>query len=111
MQAIEDVGILAMLMKHFCKPTLQSEFNLDKMDQVVAQYEKLRIPRTTAMLASSQALGDLMLKRAKANWFEVWLTEMDIWLKVKRYGTLPVMWSGSKYEYKEEVSKAIKAKL
>ncbi|KAJ3250711.1 hypothetical protein HK103_003265 [Boothiomyces macroporosus] len=112
MMAIEDAGILSHLIKKFCKPTVDAPFDFSKLKQVATLYEELRIPRTTMMLASSKALGEMQLARStKTNIFEVWMKEMGIWLDVKRYGTLPIMFQGAGYDYDVEVEKKIKSKL
>jgi salicylate hydroxylase len=105
--AIEDVGILALLIQKLCKPTLASPFNINNFDQVVRVYETLRLPRTTAMLAASKSLGDMQLSRGNSAWYEVWQKEIDIQEKVKEHGTLPIMFSGARYNYEIEVEKAL----
>lgn len=109
--AIEDVGILSLLIQRLCKPSALSPFNFQNLGKVSRLYEQLRIPRTTAMLAASQSLGDMQMARAGASssWFETWKREMSIWLNVKRHGTLPIMFSGSGYDYKSEVDKIVPA--
>ncbi len=107
--AIEDVGILSLLIQRLCKPSASSPFAFQNLDKVSRLYEQLRLPRTTAMLAASQSLGDMQMARAgkSASWFESWQREMSIWLNVKRHGTLPIMFSGSGYDYKSEVDKVV----
>jgi salicylate hydroxylase len=110
--AIEDVGILSLLIQKLCKPSAQSNFNISKFDKVVEIYEKLRLPRTTAMLAASKSLGDMQLSRGNSAWYEVWQKEQNIQEQVKEHGTLPIMFSGARYNYQDEVEKElISAKL
>lgn len=104
MMAIEDVGILSLLLQKLCKPSQTTPFNYTNLGKVAHLYEQLRIPRTTAMLAASQSLGDMQLARGNASsWFEGWRKEISIWFNVQRYGTLPVMFQGSGYDYVEAV--------
>ena len=103
--AIEDVGILANIIQRLCKPTSNSGFIYEKLNNVARLYEQLRIPRTTAMLAASQSLGDMQLARSKSSRFETWRMEMSIWMNVKRYGTLPIMFQGSGYDYLTDIEK------
>ncbi|KAJ3370707.1 hypothetical protein HDU91_006004 [Kappamyces sp. JEL0680] len=116
MMAIEDVGILSELIRRLCKPSPQAKFERSQLKRVALLYEKIRIPRTTAMLAASQALGDMQLARGSAgSWFQGWMKEMDIWINVKRFGTLPTMFFGSRFDYLAEVDQLLeetpKAKL
>lgn len=96
-----------------CKPTKESLFNFTKLDQVAQLYENLRIPRTSQMLAASQALGDMQLSRGQSSWIVSKMKELSIWINVQRYGTLPIMFQGAGYNYSQEVMKALepKAKL
>jgi hypothetical protein len=111
--AIEDVGILSLLLKKLCMPSKSLDFNSKNLDKVAGLYERLRIPRTSAMLAASQSLGDMQLARGQADWLSSKAKEFSIWLNVKRYGTLPIMFSGAGYRYDEEVLKLLepRAKL
>lgn len=102
--AIEDVGILSELIQKFCKPSILSPFSFSGLSKVATIYEKLRLPRTTGMLLASQSLGDMQLARGNSSRFEIWKKETKIWLDVKRYGTLPIMFSGSGYDYKLAVA-------
>lgn len=114
MMAIEDAGILLMLLKHYCgQLALDSEpkepkFMDENFDKAVAMYQLMRLPRTTEMLKRSQQLGDLQLARASApSLLQKFKNEFFIKLNVFRHGTLPTMWFGSGFDYKSEVTKAI----
>lgn len=107
--AIEDAGILSLLVQRFCKPTPTSALNLAGLDLVSSVYEKIRLPRTTMMLAASSSLGEMQLSRSNsANWFSTMLKEFEIKAKVALFGTLPIMLNGSGYDYKVEVEKELK---
>lgn len=101
MMALEDAGILALLLKKHCVTT-EGTFRMDEISNVFALYEKIRIPRTTTILSASKSLGAMQQKRADSPFYN-WRYEWSIWLKVKRYGTLPVMFEGSGYDYNTAV--------
>lgn len=105
--AIEDVGILSLLLKKICKPTPVTPFRWASLSKVVALYEKMRLPRTGKMLESSQALGDMQLARSMASPSEIAKKEKEIRDAVKEHGTLPVMFYGSRFRYDLEVEKAL----
>ncbi|KAI8805199.1 hypothetical protein BJ742DRAFT_775377 [Cladochytrium replicatum] len=129
MMAIEDVGVLVRLIRRLaCRSSGSSLYlSFERVHRhVLPAYQALRIPRTTKMLASSNALGRMQLERAAASagqaqvksksvivrMREIWailVKELGIKLQVFWYGTLPVMWFGSGYEYSVEVDKWIEA--
>jgi 2-polyprenyl-6-methoxyphenol hydroxylase-like FAD-dependent oxidoreductase len=109
--AIEDVGILVSLIQKLCKPTVSSPFNKEKFDQVIKFYETLRLPRTTAMLAASKSLGDMQLSRGNSPWYEIWQKEIEIQDQVKKHGTMPIMFSGARYNFQQEVDNLFSSKL
>jgi hypothetical protein len=106
--AIEDVGILSLLLKKLCKPNARAPFNVKNLGQVARLYEAIRIPRTSAMLAASQSLGDMQLTRSRATKEEILKKEQEIQANVAQHGTLPIMFFGSKYHYEREVEKFLK---
>ncbi|KAJ1543324.1 hypothetical protein HK096_008573, partial [Nowakowskiella sp. JEL0078] len=109
MMAIEDVGILLKLIEEIAITKSESTsdiiINHEKMDTVLTLYEELRIPRTTEMLANSNALGRMQLERAQnpSNWQIMW-KEWKIWADVMVNGTLPIMWRGAGYNYRTAVA-------
>ncbi|KAI8906950.1 hypothetical protein EDD86DRAFT_210160 [Gorgonomyces haynaldii] len=107
MMAIEDVGVLSLLINKLCKPTILSNFDWSRLALVSQLYQELRFPRTTMMLERSMALGQMQLERSTLGSFEVWKKEMEIKLNVLRYGTLPVMFDGAGYDYRDQVNKKI----
>ena len=109
--AIEDVGILSLLIQKLCKPSKTCIFDPTQFDNVIETYEKMRLPRTTAMLAASQSLGDMQLSRGNSGWYTVWQKELEIQQLVHEHGTLPIMFSGSRYNYESEVETRILSKL
>jgi hypothetical protein len=106
--AIEDAGVLALLIQRLCKPTLTSAFDYSALGIVSEKYAKLRIPRTTMMLEASHRLGDMQMSRSKSeNWFSTWKKELEIKMQVAWNGTLPIMLGGSGYNYREVVEKEL----
>jgi hypothetical protein len=107
--AIEDAGVLALLIQRLCKPTPSSPLNYSALDLVCTMYEKIRLPRTTTMLAASHRLGDMQLSRSqKSNWFSTAMKEIEIKMRVAWNGTLPIMLGGSGYDYREVVEIELK---
>jgi salicylate hydroxylase len=107
MMAIEDVGILSLLIKNFCKPQPNFPFDYSMLDKVAEKYENLRIPRTTEMLRASQSLGDMQLSRSNTSFEDMRRKELEIQKNVDKYGTLPVMFKGPGYNYSKEVEKIL----
>lgn len=105
--AIEDVGVLSRLIKKLCKPTPVSPFNWEKLDAVSKIYEKLRLPRTGAMLEASHGLGDMQLTRSMASATDITKKEKEIQENVKKHGTLPIMFFGARFRYDHEVDRAL----
>ncbi|KAJ3126044.1 hypothetical protein HK098_007921 [Nowakowskiella sp. JEL0407] len=112
MMAIEDVGILLALMEELAMTKADDEsapqVRSESMETVLRLYEALRIPRTTEMLANSNALGKMQLERATnpSGWEIAW-KEWKIWADVMYHGTLPIMWKGAGYNYREAVIKIL----
>ncbi|KAJ3381591.1 hypothetical protein HDU84_004995 [Entophlyctis sp. JEL0112] len=106
MQAVEDAGVLALLVKNLCPVMENGQLNLLRFDRVLELYEKIRVKRCTDVLASSHALGKMNQRRAES-WLYNFFYEMRIWLQVWWYGNLPVMLKGACYNYTDEVMKAL----
>lgn len=95
--AIEDAGVLALLIQRFGQ---------SQLERVCDVYERMRVPRTTSMLEASMGLGKMQMSRAMpSNWLYTMFKEVEIKVKVGVYGTLPVMLNGSGYDYRREVDK------
>jgi hypothetical protein len=105
--AIEDVGVISRLIQKLCKPTAVSPFNWEKLSTVTRIYEKIRLPRTGAMLEASQGLGDMQLARSIASPKEILKKERDIQENVRKHGTLPIMFFGARFRYDHEVDRAL----
>ena len=101
MMAIEDAGIMSLLIKHLCMDT-QGTFSLDKFDKAIESYESMRITRTRDVLGASKGLGQMQQNRAEDGWYNL-KKEWSIWWQVKRHGTLPVMFKGARYNYADAV--------
>lgn len=83
--------------------------NLDpsKFDSAIQMYEKMRLPRTTSMLAASQALGDMQLSRGNDPDDVVLKKEKEIRRVVDEFGNMPVLIAGSGYDYQIEVDREL----
>ncbi|KAJ3132470.1 hypothetical protein HK100_005271 [Physocladia obscura] len=111
MQAIEDAGVLSLLLKTLCPLTTtvdgkNSFLDLSNLDKVLHLYEQLRVERCTSVLASSHKLGEMNQRRAES-WFYNIQYEWDIWWQVLLNGNLPVMLKGACYNYNDEVAAAL----
>ena len=115
--AFEDAGILGKLLKHFCLK--DGKFSLDNFDLAMQKYEEIRIPRTRQILGASKTLGATQQNRAES-WIYNYIREWIIWIRVKIYGTLPIMFpglllcdiifiEGATYEYDKAVEQLVKS--
>jgi hypothetical protein len=96
---IEDAGTIVQLLKHFCLK--DGHLIFDKFDKACEIYEKLRIPRTSEILDLSKELGRMQDKRAsKAGSHEA---DLLIQGEVLMNGTLPTMFNGATFDYKDDI--------
>ena len=107
-QGLEDAGSIALLLKHFCLDN-QGRFRTRNLSQATKAYEELRIPRTTEVLDVAQAMGELQQKRAESAKVEI-IQEELIQRQVFFHETLPAMFTGVRYDYQEQVKKAVQKK-
>ncbi|KAI8616001.1 hypothetical protein BC830DRAFT_1119887 [Chytriomyces sp. MP71] len=111
MQAIEDAGVLALLVKKLCVTSGPSagasgKLNLDRFDQVKSLYEQIRVARCTQVLQNSHVLGEINQRRADSFLYNLQY-EWSIWGQVFLYGNLPIMLQGVQYKYSDEVDKVV----
>ena len=116
MMAMEDAGTLSLLLGHFCPirkdasddpPTAtKTIIDMSKFQNAMEVYEKLRVPRTKAVLGSSVQLGKTQQKRAESKLYNAW-REISIRAQVWAYGTLPVMRPGAAFDYRAKVEEAL----
>ncbi|KAJ3225746.1 hypothetical protein HDU81_007684 [Chytriomyces hyalinus] len=113
MQAIEDAGVLALLIKHLCPVKSLGnaadgplDWDLSQFETVTRLYEQIRVERCTQVLRSSHVLGEMNQRRADS-WFYNLQYEWSIWMQVLAGGNLPIMLQGVYYSYADEVDKAI----
>jgi len=104
MMAMEDVGVLALLLRHHCcaggqKPFAPTEASLAAVSD---DYQGMRIARTRHVLGNSHKLGATQQKRADS-WIYNLQREWAIRLQVMWYGTLPIMRPGAAYDYAADV--------
>lgn len=107
MMALEDAGTLALLLKGLCME--RGRFSMRKFDTAMAVYEELRIDRVRDVLGASKALGATQQNRAESALYN-WAREWGIWMQVKFYGTLPIMFKGASFDYARAVSDRLKVK-
>jgi salicylate hydroxylase len=101
---VEDAGTLALLLKHLCVDEVGNlEFNY--FADAMKIYERLRIPRTSAVLDCSKRLGALQDSRTSSQDAE--MRELFIQGEVMMNETLPVMFPGATYNYQKDVMEAI----
>jgi salicylate hydroxylase len=108
--AMEDAGTLSLLLGHFCPMDGDGDatiIDLSKFQDAMDVYEKLRVPRTKAVLGSSVQLGKTQQKRADSMLYNAW-REFSIKAQVWAYGTLPVMRPGAAFNYHAKVEEALK---
>jgi salicylate hydroxylase len=108
MQAMEDVGVLARLLRHHCCDGGFGPFDPSQRNLTAAadDYQALRIPRATRILGSSHTLGKTQQMRADS-WVYNLKRELSIKVQVLLYGTLSTMKPGPRYDY----AKAVEAHL
>ncbi|KAJ3027524.1 UNVERIFIED_CONTAM: hypothetical protein HDU68_003655 [Siphonaria sp. JEL0065] len=106
MQAIEDAGVLALLMKKLCVLKPETGLDLKHFDLVTRLYEQIRVGRCTEVLKGSHVLGEMNQRRADS-WFYNLQYEWTIWGQVLRDGHLPIMKLGVCYDYRKEVENAV----
>jgi salicylate hydroxylase len=102
---IEDAGVFALIMKGLCLDC-NGELDLSKFDSVVKIWEKLRIPRTHEIINCAKGFGALQQRRAESEKFDVVASEKmqrDVFFHL----TIPAMLPGAKYNYQEDVEKAL----
>lgn len=105
-QGMEDVGTLALLLKAFCLDE-HGEFDMFNLGHAVRVYEKLRIPRVKAVLATSNGMGTMQQKRAQSPAYNI-IKEETIQRDVFFHETMPIMLPGARYDYKEALEKELK---
>lgn len=106
MGAFEDAGVISLLIQRMCVDK-NGKFTLDNFENAMRLYEQLRIPRATKILNASKSLGTMQQNRAESTLYNL-TKEWSIWLQVKYYGTLPIMFEGASFDYKEETLKLLK---
>lgn len=105
MMAMEDVGVLARLLRHHCcKGGTQPFAPTDEaLAAATADYEAMRIPRVRRILGSSHTLGKTQQLRADSWWYNL-RREWTIRVQVAMHGTLPIMKPGAAYNFVADVA-------
>lgn len=108
MMAIEDVGVLALLLKECCCGGGAFDPSDANISRATTLYEAMRVPRTTAILGSSHKLGATQQQRANS-WLYNVVREWTIKLEVAVYGTLAIMRPAPAYDYAADVAARVAA--
>lgn len=101
---VEDAGTLTLLLKNLCC-SARGVLDFERLRQATSLYEQLRIPRTGQILDCSKQLGKLQESRTNAA--EVDLQELILQGEIMFNDTLPVMFPGATFNYREDVVYAI----
>ncbi len=102
---VEDAGTICLMLKHLCMDETGT-FNLKHVGEAGRIYEKIRIPRTSKILDISKSLGMLQDTRSHDT-IDAELRELHIIGEVMMNETLPAMFPGATYDYKNDVMEAI----
>lgn len=102
---VEDAGTISLLLKHLCMDQ-DGKFNLKHVGEASKVYEKIRIPRTSAILDCSKTLGVLQEQRCHEG-VEAELRDLFIEGEVMMNETIPVMFPGATYDYRRDIMAAI----
>ena len=106
MQAMEDVGVLALCLKEFCCASGAFDPTDAGLAAAARVYQKIRVPRATRVLASSHVLGKSQQRRAES-WTYNLRREWAIKVQCALYGTLPIMKPGVAYDYAADVKRHV----
>jgi salicylate hydroxylase len=111
-QGIEDAGTLALLLRHFC--VLEgtndgpSPFSFERIDEALAMYNKLRVPRATEMVERGKLAGQQQQKRAENSKYNRVREEL-IKREVFYNENASYLFPGVKHDYKEAVKESLGA--
>ena len=117
-QGLEDAGVLALLLRQYCCHSGDGDgssgdddggdgFDPTHLPTAFKLYERMRIPRTRAMLTRALQMGRAQEVRASSAIYRQDAQEERILRDVFFHETLPVLVPGVSYEYRKEVAKAI----
>ena len=101
---VEDVGTLTLLLQNLCS-SAPGVLDFKRLDEATKLYEKLRIPRVAMILDCSKQLGKLQESRTKSS--DCRMEELLLQGEVMLNDTLPVMFPGATFNYRDEVADAI----
>eukprot|EP00980_Cylindrotheca_fusiformis_P016845 scaffold5085_cov115-Cylindrotheca_fusiformis.AAC.10 len=101
---VEDVGTLTLLLKELCR-SKAGTLDLFRFGDAMKVYERLRIPRTSAMLDCSKEFGKLQESRTKADRRP--MDELLIQGEVLLNDTMLALFPGARFNYREDVDRAI----
>jgi salicylate hydroxylase len=103
---IEDAGVITQLLQELCLDK-DGVFSMDNFSEAMELYDKLRVPRTRAMLDRAKEWGYNQFLRSSHR-EEIRLEkEEDIMNDVEKYQTLSLLYPGVTYDYNSVVERAI----
>jgi hypothetical protein len=103
---IEDAATIAHVLEHFC--FLESgKFSLDRFDEAMSVYEKVRIPRVGSMVENSRAYGHQQQLRASHSDIRRRYCEEQIKRDLFFHETSPNVLTGVQYDYESALNKEL----
>ena len=105
-QGLEDAGTLSLILKDMCMD-VHGSLNLHHVDEALATYSSIRVPRTTQILNNSHNWGGVQRMRAENERLGEVKEEMirrDVFFHESIKQILP----GVTYDYEEEVTNILK---
>jgi hypothetical protein len=108
-QVLEDAGTIALLLKQLClikSKDNKASISVTHLQAALKLYDQIRVPRNQEILGKGKSWGAFQQKRAEnAKYNKV--KEKMIQREVFFHETMPVLLTGVKHDYKEEVMKAL----
>ncbi|KXS13531.1 FAD/NAD(P)-binding domain-containing protein [Gonapodya prolifera JEL478] len=103
MMSFEDVGTFALCAKMMGGADVFKS-NLSSFHHVCEKYQKHRFPRALNTLLTSRELGRMQLTRTEGKVAGL-ARELQLWVSVALFGTLPNLKKGAEYDFKTEVAR------
>jgi len=103
---LEDAGVLALLMNDVCLDA-DGNFSLQKIDSVFELYDRMRVPRSAAIIENSIDMGRVQQRRAEHKRYNEMKEEM-IRRDVFFHSTVPAIYDGPAYDYRKDVNTVLR---
>jgi len=107
---LEDAGVLCLLLRHYCcNDGTSAHFDAQQLPAALQLYDRMRVPRTRAMLARAKQMGRAQAIRASASPVNSrrHARESMLQRQVFFHDTLPILWHGANYDCHAAVAHAI----